>query len=527
MGPKRSPVRRKKIWRLTIISTMMVALLAINSLDLLAQSEGTKRILVIYDADAVLGWQAKLHALCLTNLLGHFSTSVTEKEIDQYLPGEMESYEATFYLGSTYQNMLPDAFLKDVLKTSRTICWLGYNLWHLAWSSPQQSDQKFEKKYGFRFLGLDKSSYPEVYYRGFVFSRHINNQDVGLISIVDQNRAKVLATCYRAEPFAEIPYVVRSSNFWYLADIPFTYITMTDRYLVLADLLHDILGIDHPPTHRALVRIEDVHANASPEKLREIADYLKSEGVPFSVAVIPVYQDSKGIYNWKRPQTLRLSKKTELARALRYMVSKGGEIVLHGLSHQWDGQTNPYTGVSAEDYEFYRVSLDAQGRQVFERPVPGDSEEWVSGRIEEALNELKMAGLKPVAWETPHYLASELDNKYFSQKFRLMTHRGLYFVEEPDRTKHFTNQFFPYPIYGDINGQRLAPENLFCYSPKEFMGEPPSTVPIIIRRARLNLAVRDGWASFFFHWYQDIRELKALVRGIKDTGYQFVPLSGI
>jgi len=123
----------------------MVALLAINNLDLLAQSEGTKRILVIYDADAVLGWQAKLHALCLTNLLGHFSTSVTEKEIDQYLPGEMESYEATFYLGSTYQNMLPDAFLKDVLKTSRTICWLGYNLWHLAWSSPQQSDQKFEK----------------------------------------------------------------------------------------------------------------------------------------------------------------------------------------------------------------------------------------------------------------------------------------------------------------------------------------------------------------------------------------------
>jgi uncharacterized protein YdaL len=245
------------------------------------------------------------------------------------------------------------------------------------------------------------------------------------------------------------------------------------------------------------------------------------------MAVIPVYHDPRGVYNWRRAQTFKLSKKRDLANALRYMVSRGGEVVLHGLTHQWDDQVNPYSGVSAEDYEFYRVSLDAEGRQVFERPVPGDSLEWVSGRIEEALNELRKPGLTAVAWETPHYLASELDNKYFSQKFKLMTHRGLYFVSGPDGTKHFTNQFFPYVIYRDINGQKLAPENLFCFSPKEFMGELPSTAAIMIRRARLNLAVRDGWASFFFHWYQDIRELKELVKGIKKVGYRFVPLSSL
>lgn len=107
-----------------------------------------------------------------------------------------------------------------------------------------------------------------------------------------------------------------------------------------------------------------------------------------------------------------------------------------------------------------------------------------------------------------------------------MVHRGIYFVDDGG-TLRFSNQFFPYPIETDYYGQRIAPENLYCYAASAYMGEPPSTVPAMLYQARLNQAVRDGWASFFFHWYQDIRVLKELVRGLKNMGYEFVTLGSL
>ena len=48
---------------------------------------------------------------------------------------------------------------------------------------------------------------------------------------------------------------MRSGNFWYVADMPFSYIGPRDRYLAMCDMLHDILGTNAPTLHRALVRL--------------------------------------------------------------------------------------------------------------------------------------------------------------------------------------------------------------------------------------------------------------------------------
>ncbi|HEY0012567.1 MAG TPA: hypothetical protein VGB79_06895, partial [Allosphingosinicella sp.] len=37
-----------------------------------------------------------------------------------------------------------------------------------------------------------------------------------------------------------------------------------------------------------------------------------------------------------------------------------------------------------------------------------------------------------------------------------------------------------------------------------------------------NLAVRDGFASFYFPWYESPESLRAAVRGVKALGYRFV-----
>src|SRR5262249_32768071 len=113
-----------------------------------------------------------------------------------------------------------------------------------------------------------------------------------------------------------------------------------DRVLCFADLLHDILGIQHEPSRRAILRIEDVSVDSDPQQLRKIADLLGDRHVPFIVSLIPIYvnpADKSYIPMHLRPQ---------FVAAIRYMMARGGSIVMHGATHQ-------FQGLSADDAEFF------------------------------------------------------------------------------------------------------------------------------------------------------------------------------
>ena len=64
-----------------------------------------------------------------------------------------------------------------------------------------------------------------------------------------------------------------------------------DRYLVFADLLFPALAPGAAPSGAARSSgIEDVDPTADPAELRQFADYLYSQKVPFSVGVVPEYR---------------------------------------------------------------------------------------------------------------------------------------------------------------------------------------------------------------------------------------------
>src|SRR4029450_4134191 len=104
-------------------------------------------------------------------------------------------------------------------------------------------------------------------------------------------------------------------------------------------------------------------------------------------------------------------------------------------------------GVSADDFEFFRVTENPDHTLNFLGAVPGDSTAWARGRIQAARTEMQAVGLAAVAFEAPHYAASAADYAAFVQEFPLCTHRALYFEGE-----HFTGQFFPYVIPRDGYG---------------------------------------------------------------------------
>jgi uncharacterized protein YdaL len=334
---------------------------------------------------------------------------------------------------------------------------------------------------------------------------------------------------------------VRGGNFWYIADSAFTFLGEEDRYLIFCDLLHDILGIDHVEQHRAIIRIEDIDARTSPNALQALTEVLTAEGVPFLLSVIPVHADPLGYYNAGVPQFLRLSQASALQAVLGNALQRGGQIVLHGYTHQYGATPNPYNGVSSDDFEFFRATVDASGDFSQFEPVPEDSFKWVRTRMREALKELKSAGLTASAWSTPHYAASALDSVVFGEFFPLTIQRAIYFEGTGQVTgvpgrglkwrgqfvssgRGFGGQFFPYVVQQDIYGQKVVPENLGNVDLPVLSGAAFRQPADMIRIARKNRVVRDGWASGFFHAFLEPALLQELVRGIRAEGYTFVPL---
>jgi uncharacterized protein YdaL len=282
-----------------------------------------------------------------------------------------------------------------------------------------------------------------------------------------------------------------------------------------------VCGVSRAPTRRALVRFEDVSGASDPLQLRACADQCRARDVPFAVALIPEYRDPLGVYNEGLPEVIPLRQAPEVAAALQYMVQQGGEMVLHGFTHQFSNLANPYNAVSADDFEFFRVTENPDHSLNFLGPVPGDSTAWARGRLQAGRAEMQAVGLTPVAFEAPHYSASPADYAAFVQEFPLSYHRALYFEGE-----HFAGQFFPYVIPRDGYGQKLLPENLGNVEPVPWpdpeQGPFPKRLPAdIIRAAAKNAVLRDAWASFYFHPFLDVSYLQETLDGLLDLGYVF------
>ena len=521
------------------VGILAVFLMLSNAPDASSAPKGRRRdtVLILHDSSGPFGWIGGLHARMLANLIGHFDLPFQIVPVESYRAGSIGQARAVFYIGSTYDNPLPAAFRQDVMAATIPVCWFKYNLWQISGGSPSL----FEVKYGFRFDYLDQAGYGAVSYKGETFGKNPLDPELGRTTILDPTLASAFSWACQEGTANCLPYVVRGGNFWYVADTPFSFISEEDRYIIFSDLLHDILGIEHAENHRALIRIEDIDPTYSPAVLRAVADYLNGQEVPFLVSVIPVYTDPLGYYNNGTPKTVSISESPQFQQALRYMVSKGGQVVAHGYTHQYRDIPNPYTGVSGDDYEFFRVTLDAQGTIADYRPLPEDSFKWAHSRVTAALRELKRAGFAAAAWETPHYAASAIDYQVFGVSFPLTIQRVLYFdgtgnvTDKPGRGRNkqgifesdgqLAGQFFSYVIQDDIYGQKIVPENLGNVDMRMVNGVPVRSPADMIRAARKNKVVRDGWASGFFHPSLDFALLQELVQGVRAEGYRYVPLT--
>ena len=480
---------------------------------------GGRRILVLYQ-DAPGDGGTRTPALLTANLAGRFGTAQL-RPLAAYRPGDAQRAAALIVLPALGGPAPPTALLADVRATRRPVIWLQHGAAALL------ADRAYARQAGWSLAAPRPALISQVEYRGERLARDLRaRSQVSPISVTGTSRARALAWAV-APDGSRTPWAIRSGALTYLEEAPFAYTTEDDRYLAFADILTGALAPATPERHRALVRIEDVGPETDPGRLRRMVDLLARERVPFSIAVYDAYRDPLGRFNGGRPLAFDLAQRPQLLAALRYARDHGAVLVAHGHTHQAGQLANPYAGVSGGDYEFYRARLDAAGAVLVSGPLADDGAAAWRSRLDALEDGWRAGGLpQPQIFTTPHYAASPNAYGAIRRRFPVRYERVLYVPGEATVGARSgegapINQFFPYPVR-DVRGDLIVPENLGYLAQAGGVAGGGRTAEEILGSARRNLVVRDGFASFFVHWYGDTDALLRTVRGLKAMGYAFV-----
>jgi hypothetical protein len=521
-------------------------------------ASGPSTTLVLYDTTGTWGWLGELYAIGAGNLATHFGT-VTAEPVADYVSGQVDDYTATIYLGSTYNEPLPAAFLSDVLTTTRPVIWAGDNIWQLSGPEGSAADTAFQAQYGWDpaasyFDTTDTIS--SVTYNGESFSRSsLNTAGVLAPDITTPSQVTTLATanCTDSTGAAtgcgqiaqttgtSFPWAIGSGNLMYIGEIPLSYISPTDRYVAFSGLLFNDLDPAATTSHLALISLDDIDLNSNTADLEAYSSYLQSQGVPFSMAVIPEYTPG-GPYSYGN-----LSDAPDLVSALQDGVNDGGTLVQDGYTGQYSDVDNPFDTFSGDNFEFYRAQCSTTDTPPYnfqpgpcpyadyvieEGPLPGDSQSWAQDRALAGQAQFGQAGLPtPAIWTTPFDGASAPDYAGISQVYATKYESEMFFGGElsgqPIDYSHVFGQFFPYEVH-DLYGSTVIPENLGDYYQWPTFGNPALSAQDMLDEAQQNLALPQGVASFGLHPQTDpLSVLEQLVTGLKAEGYTFVSPQGL
>jgi len=483
-----------------------------------------KKILILYDNSGPWGHLGEIDAVFTANLAGRWA-SFDAIPISKYRAGDVEKHVATVYLGTSFDEPMPSALVKDLTATKKPLIWVQYGLEKLAAAMPG-----FQRRYGLTPGLIDRRGVARIEYRKVSFDfLEGANAELATVKIWDPDKVRIEAQAVRSDGSA-IPWVVHTGNLTFVASDPYSLMSAKGRYLVFADIFARILAPDMPSQHRALVRIEDVGPEARPADLRAIADYLHEWDIPFSVAVYDTFLDPNRAAP-SLPEKITLKDAPAFVAALKYMVARGGTLIMHGHTHQLGAMANPYSGKSGADFEFFRAHIDAANNVVLDGPDERDSLSWAEGRLDQALAAWADVGLpRPEIFEFPHYAGSALDYAAVASRFRARYEQSLYYTgmidPENKRSGIFLTQFFPYPVI-DVYGQAVLPENMGNYAPTDFNQHHARSPSDLLEIADRNWVLRDAFASFYFHWYLNLDKLKAIVEPLQARGWKFVSAESV
>ncbi|HDO9659694.1 TPA: polysaccharide deacetylase family protein [Clostridioides difficile] len=442
-------------------------------------TSSTDKVLIIYDSKKETAYNRDILNIMRT-LLGRFSSDIELLKLSNY-DGEINKnyYSHIFILGINENSYDNDKNTKNLISSLNsykgTICWLGYGIENLL----------EHKKYNLDYVGKT-NNIVSVNYRGksynldehYVFniveSKDTNNKVIGSIN----------------DTLNKYPYIINDKNLFYVSKLDLDGVL----FYIFCDSLNDIFNIKTFDKGRIFVRIEDVHAFREPKNLVEIADYLSSKNIPFTIALIPAY------VNPKNHKVITLSESPEIVKAIKYMQDKGGTVILHGYTHQYKEEE-----VSGEGYEFWDGKKD--------EPLKENMKIFVKDRVLNGLRVCIENGIYPLAFEAPHYAMESEGYKELKKYF------STYMGQHQNNDKKFSTNTYPYIIRDTEEFNIFIPENLGYIDP-----EDKFTFQNIKENLDKLSIVRGFSGGFFFHSYLNIEYLKNTIEYLEKQNIEFMNL---
>lgn len=455
------------IWA-KIISAAVLIVIALAPGPLAASTGPPVKALILYETETRADEIYPL-ADALEECLGHFNIQADKMLRAGWRPGGLSGYGLVFYIG-TGKAVLPLELLEEIARTPRLV-WIEGNIEQYA---------MFKGWRDFKSQG-EKGQFASLLYKGRSLPYPV---DIPIHIAYPESGAEVVASADNLDK--PLPYIWRKENVWYIGRMNIT----GSAFLIMADVLHDICGEDHPASRTARIRIEDVNPSTPPEKLAALIDVLSEKRVPYSVGVIPAY-----VY---KGEIITLNDVPALVQVLRRVEETGGSIIQHGYTHQ-----NEFSPITGEGFEFWNARDDS--------PLPVDGEEYVSPRVNSGLDILARAGIYPVAFEAPHFAVSQMGYQALARHFNLLSGQ----VQLSDHSHTIAFQA-PYIFKSNRAGMTVDPDNLGYYDPDEV-----NSLGKILTLAEQYAIVRDCQIGIFFHNYLPPQELAEIIDGLKKLGYGF------
>ncbi|HFL3588819.1 TPA: DUF2334 domain-containing protein [Clostridioides difficile] len=470
----------KSLLKLVVVLSMVLTISNFSLSSYASEiTSSTDKVLIIYDSKKETAYNRDILNIMRT-LLGRFSSDIELLKLSNY-DGEINKnyYSHIFILGINENSYNNDKNTKNLISSLNsykgTICWLGYGIENLL----------EHKKYNLDYVGKT-NNIVSVNYRG----KSYNLDEHYVFNIVESKDTSNKVIGSINDTLNKYPYIINDKNLFYVSKLDLDGVL----FYIFCDSLNDIFNIKTFDKGRIFVRIEDVHAFREPKNLVEIADYLSSKNIPFTIALIPAY------VNPKNHKVITLSESPEIVKAIKYMQDKGGTVILHGYTHQYKKEE-----VSGEGYEFWDGKKD--------EPLKENMKIFVKDRVLNGLRVCIENGIYPLAFEAPHYAMESEGYKELKKYF------STYMGQHQNNDKKFSTNTYPYIIRDTEEFNIFIPENLGYIDP-----EDKFTFQNIKENLNKLSIVRGFSGGFFFHSYLNIEYLKNTIEYLEKQNIEFMNL---
>lgn len=439
-----------------------------------------EKVLIVYDKETIFSLDYNI-LNSVSELLGAYGNKKAETvNIDDYKKGDVNNYNYVMVI-SIDGNIENSELNKDLNDYKGKIYFIGTAL------EKYINLKKYNLEYTVKNINIESVNYNRDDFKNhyetkkFYIIKNINS-----VVINPEELNKVYS--YVSDGREQYPNIWVKNNLYHMSLLP----DETMSLFMLADSLNDFFQINREGKPKIFVRIEDVHLFRDTNELREMADYLYGEGIPFIIALIPTYK------NLKTGHVTKLSDMPEFVDTIKYMQDRGGSVILHGYDHGGFKGAN-----DDEDFEFW----DGENNS----PVTWDLSTYIHDNMGDAIKECVKNGIYPLGFEAPHY---GMDSKGYKEiKKYFSTYVGQYQSSDDN----FTTTSYPYILKNTECFNMLIPENLEYVDPNDEMW-----FNNLKRNYDILNIVRAPVGGFFYHSFVGMDDLKKIINFLKSNNVEFL-----